>query len=193
MDINCPVAIGERPQIPDMTITAYPDRRPLWNLAVVRRVEPLVEPACIAPHIGMSRTGHLEVTVLAKGARSLGKMDGLFLRVRHEGALCFGKGKQQQRSAGDTINIARSKNRLFFCRHVGIYLPRPPVAARHRRQRKFNEIVMCALTKDPEKRYATAVAMANDLLAVRASLDASGSSPGLSCISVPLALIRSHP
>jgi serine/threonine-protein kinase len=43
---------------------------------------------------------------------------------------------------------------------------------------RLNDIVMRALTKDPEKRYPTAVAMANDLLAVRASLDASGSSPG---------------
>ena len=43
---------------------------------------------------------------------------------------------------------------------------------------RLNEIVMRALAKDPEKRYQTALAMANDLLAVRASLDASGSSPG---------------
>jgi len=43
---------------------------------------------------------------------------------------------------------------------------------------RLNEIVMRALAKEPEKRYASALAMANDLLAVRASLDASGSSPG---------------
>ena len=43
---------------------------------------------------------------------------------------------------------------------------------------RLNDIVMRALAKEPEKRYSTALAMANDLLAVRASLDASGSSPG---------------
>jgi len=43
---------------------------------------------------------------------------------------------------------------------------------------KLNEIVMRALTKDPEKRYSSALTMANDLLAVRATLDASVSSPG---------------
>jgi len=43
---------------------------------------------------------------------------------------------------------------------------------------RLNEIVMRALTKDPEKRYSSALTMANDLLAVRATLDASVSSPG---------------
>jgi len=43
---------------------------------------------------------------------------------------------------------------------------------------KLNEIVMRALTKEPEKRYNSALAMANDLLSVRASLDGGESSPG---------------
>jgi eukaryotic-like serine/threonine-protein kinase len=43
---------------------------------------------------------------------------------------------------------------------------------------RLNEIVMHALAKEPEKRYTSALAMANDLLAVRASLDAGASSPG---------------
>ena len=41
---------------------------------------------------------------------------------------------------------------------------------------RLNDIVMRALAKDPDKRYATALDMANDLLAVRASLDTSSSS-----------------
>ena len=41
---------------------------------------------------------------------------------------------------------------------------------------RLNEILMRALDKDPDKRYATALDMANDLLAVRASLDTSSSS-----------------
>ncbi|HSQ30051.1 MAG TPA: protein kinase [Gemmatimonadaceae bacterium] len=41
---------------------------------------------------------------------------------------------------------------------------------------RLNEILMRALDKDPDKRYATALDMANDLLAVRASLDTSASS-----------------
>ena len=43
---------------------------------------------------------------------------------------------------------------------------------------KLNEIVMRALAKEPEKRYNSALAMANDLLSVRASLDGGVSSPG---------------
>jgi eukaryotic-like serine/threonine-protein kinase len=43
---------------------------------------------------------------------------------------------------------------------------------------RLNEIVMRALAKEPEKRYTSALAMANDLLAVRASLDVGVSSPG---------------
>jgi eukaryotic-like serine/threonine-protein kinase len=43
---------------------------------------------------------------------------------------------------------------------------------------RLNEIVMRALAKDPEQRYATALDMANDLLAVRQSLDSRSSSPG---------------
>jgi serine/threonine-protein kinase len=41
---------------------------------------------------------------------------------------------------------------------------------------RLNEILMRALDKDPDKRYATALDMANDLLAVRASLDTASSS-----------------
>jgi serine/threonine-protein kinase len=43
---------------------------------------------------------------------------------------------------------------------------------------RLNDIVMRALAKEPEKRYLTALAMANDLLSVRASLDGGASSPG---------------
>ena len=43
---------------------------------------------------------------------------------------------------------------------------------------RLNEIVMRALAKDPEDRYTTALDMANDLMAVRASLDSRSSSPG---------------
>ena len=43
---------------------------------------------------------------------------------------------------------------------------------------RLSEIVMRALAKDPEQRYTTALDMANDLLAVRTSLDARSSSPG---------------
>ena len=43
---------------------------------------------------------------------------------------------------------------------------------------KLNEIVLRALEKEPSQRYASALDMANDLLAVRASLDERSSSPG---------------
>jgi eukaryotic-like serine/threonine-protein kinase len=43
---------------------------------------------------------------------------------------------------------------------------------------RLNEIVMRALAKDPEQRYPTALDMANDLLAVRQSLDSRSSAPG---------------
>lgn len=43
---------------------------------------------------------------------------------------------------------------------------------------RLNEIVMRALAKDPDQRYLTALGMANDLLAVRQSLDSRSSAPG---------------
>ena len=43
---------------------------------------------------------------------------------------------------------------------------------------KLNEIVLRALAKEPSQRCASALDMANDLLAVRASLDERSSSPG---------------
>ena len=43
---------------------------------------------------------------------------------------------------------------------------------------RLNDIVMRALAKEPEKRYLSALAMANDLLSVRASLEGGTSSPG---------------
>ncbi|HEV8445634.1 MAG TPA: protein kinase [Gemmatimonadaceae bacterium] len=43
---------------------------------------------------------------------------------------------------------------------------------------KLNEVVMRALAKDAEKRYASALDMANDLIAIRAAIDASAALPG---------------
>ena len=43
---------------------------------------------------------------------------------------------------------------------------------------KLNDIVLRALAKEPSQRYASSLDMANDLLAVRASLDERSSSPG---------------
>jgi serine/threonine protein kinase len=43
---------------------------------------------------------------------------------------------------------------------------------------KLNEIVMRSLAKEPEQRYANALDMANDLIAVRSAIDASSASSG---------------
>jgi len=43
---------------------------------------------------------------------------------------------------------------------------------------KLNEVVMRALAKDPDMRYATALDMANELIAIRAAIDASPASLG---------------
>ncbi len=43
---------------------------------------------------------------------------------------------------------------------------------------KLNDVVMRALAKDAENRYSSALDMANDLIAVRAAIDASAASPG---------------
>jgi len=43
---------------------------------------------------------------------------------------------------------------------------------------KLNEIVMRSLAKEPEQRYPSALDMANDLIAVRAAIDASSASSG---------------
>jgi len=43
---------------------------------------------------------------------------------------------------------------------------------------KLNDIVLRSLAKDPSQRYASSLDMANELLAVRASLDERSSSPG---------------
>jgi serine/threonine-protein kinase len=43
---------------------------------------------------------------------------------------------------------------------------------------RLNDVVMRALAKDAENRYSSALDMANDLLAVRAAIDASAASPG---------------
>ncbi len=43
---------------------------------------------------------------------------------------------------------------------------------------RLNDVVMRALAKDAENRYSSALDMANDLLAVRAAIDASTASPG---------------
>ena len=43
---------------------------------------------------------------------------------------------------------------------------------------RLNEVVMRALAKEAENRYPSALDMANDLIAVRASMDSSAASPG---------------
>ena len=43
---------------------------------------------------------------------------------------------------------------------------------------RLNDVVMRALAKDAENRYSSALDMANDLIAVRAAIDASTASPG---------------
>jgi serine/threonine-protein kinase len=43
---------------------------------------------------------------------------------------------------------------------------------------RLNDVVMRALAKDAENRYSSALDMANDLLAIRAVIDASAASPG---------------
>ena len=43
---------------------------------------------------------------------------------------------------------------------------------------KLNEVVMRALAKDAENRYSSALDMANDLIAIRAAIDANAASPG---------------
>ena len=43
---------------------------------------------------------------------------------------------------------------------------------------KLNDVVMRALAKDAENRYSSALDMANDLIAIRAAIDASAASPG---------------
>jgi len=56
--------------------------------------------------------------------------------------------------------------------------PSPPSASAPAIPPKLNAIVLRALAKEPPHRYASALDMANDLLAVRASLDEHPSSPG---------------
>jgi len=43
---------------------------------------------------------------------------------------------------------------------------------------RLNEVVMRALAKDAENRYSSALDMANDLIAIRAAIDANAASPG---------------
>jgi eukaryotic-like serine/threonine-protein kinase len=43
---------------------------------------------------------------------------------------------------------------------------------------RLNDVVMRALAKDAENRYTSALDMANDLIAIRAAIDASAASPG---------------
>jgi len=56
--------------------------------------------------------------------------------------------------------------------------PAPPGSMVPGLTSQLNEIVLRALAKEPSHRYMSALDMANDLLAVRASLDERSSSPG---------------
>jgi eukaryotic-like serine/threonine-protein kinase len=56
--------------------------------------------------------------------------------------------------------------------------PAPPSTVVPGLPAKLNDIVMRALAKDAENRYSSALDMANDLIAIRAAIDANAASPG---------------
>ena len=56
--------------------------------------------------------------------------------------------------------------------------PAPPSSVVPGLPARLNDVVMRALAKDAENRYSSALDMANDLIAVRAAIDASTASPG---------------
>ena len=72
-DLDAPIAIGERAEIAEMAIPADPHQRPLGHARDGGRgMQPFVEFRCVAPYIGMCRTGHLQGAVGVKNGLTVG-------------------------------------------------------------------------------------------------------------------------
>ena len=65
-DLNCDLTVGvsERAEIPEMTITANPDRRAFRNVAAIRCAEPFVEFVRITANVSLDRARHLKIAAL---------------------------------------------------------------------------------------------------------------------------------